>query len=179
MSTIGCRAVEQVSISKQAMLENQINCSLRLNRDSFQIGDELALFFIIENLTAKSVYLSNSPYSGYYFDGKEPLEKYDIQVKNESGTTLDPTAVIDFKSGRYGITRIDPQGEIEVRSHDICKYGIADRKGVYEIALTKSFFVYQDKKHNRKPGDNQPTDFNTKILISKSEKITVEVQDID
>lgn len=175
MTSIGCSSVKKSAISHKLMLEKQISCSLKLNKDSFQIGDELSLFFVIENLTNEPIFVSNSPYNSYYIDGKRSEDGYDIRVMTKDGTELKQKTVIDIRSGRYGITKIDPQERIEIRIHDIFKYEITANKGNYSIELDKRFFVYMNKKKNSKYFENNPSDFKTIELIKKIENIYVEV----
>lgn len=176
ITTIGCSSVKQNSNKQMTTLENQISCSLKLNKDSFQIGDQLRLFFVIENLTNEPIFASNSPYNSFYFDGKRSEDGYDIRIKTEDETELKKTSPVDIKSGRYGITKIDPQEQMEVRIHDIVQYEITAKKGIYSLVLDKRFFVYLNKKRNKKYYENSPTDFKTKVLINKTEKINIEVK---
>ena len=175
ITIIGCSSVKQNSITQKTTFEDQISCSLKLNKDSFKIGDELRLFFVIENLTNEPIFTSNSPYNSYYIDGKRSEDGYDIRIKTENETELKQTIPIDVKSGRYGITKIDPKEQMEIRIHDIFKYEITANEGIYSLELDKRFYVYLNKKVHKKYYENNPSDFKTKELIIKTEKINIEV----
>lgn len=176
LTTISCSTTKQNQIIKKNEVEDQVNCSLELNKDSFQIGEELQIFFVITNLTNQQIFISNSPYNSYYVDGKRSEEGYDVRIKNEEDIELKQTNTVDMRSGRFGITNIEPQEQIKIRIHDIFKYAITANYGTYTIAVDKRFFIYMNKKENRQNHDNNPSDFKTKYLITKSDKINVIVE---
>ncbi|MCC7026109.1 MAG: hypothetical protein IT265_04080 [Saprospiraceae bacterium] len=176
LTTISCSTTKQNQIVKSNEVEDRVNCSLELNKDSFQIGEHLTIFFVIKNLTNQPIYISNSPYNSYLIDGKRLEEGYDIRIKNEDEIELKQTFTGDIESGRFGITKIEPQEQLKIRIHDIFKYAITANYGTYTIDFDKRFFIYMNKKENRKYYENNPSDFKTKILITKSDKINVLVE---
>lgn len=175
LTTLGCSTSRQDQTSKIQSVEKQIKCSLELNKDSFQIGEQMEIFFVIENIGNQPIFTSNSPYNSYYIDGVRSKDGYDVLITTQKGIELNEITKIDVKSGRFGITKIEPQEHLKIRIHDMNKYDVTSKQGTYYLKIDKRFYVYTNKKSNREYYENEPSDFKEETLISKTERIEVKV----
>ncbi|HMU04981.1 MAG TPA: hypothetical protein PJ990_15210 [Saprospiraceae bacterium] len=169
-------SVKKGDIIKAEITENKITCSLELSKDSFLVGDEIDLFFVIRNYSDQKIYVDNRPYGPMYSDGKNKvLEGFEIQVENEKGISIEQNVGCDMRSGRFGITKIDPMHLMKIRIHDIFKYGITKKEGIYKVTINRNLDIYMNQKQGKENGIDSPGNFEKCIKLKTKDYINVVV----
>lgn len=172
-------SVQKPDKIKYEIIENKISCSLELNQDSFMVGDEINVYFVIKNYTDQKIYVDNRPYGPMYSDGKTKiLDGFEINVENDKGKSIGQTFdFIDMRSGRFGITKIDPMHLMKIRIHDIFKYGITKKEGIYKVTINKNLDIYMNPKQGKENGIDSPENFEKCIKLKTKEYINVVVSE--
>ena len=169
-------SVQKQDIIKNEITENKISCSLELNQDSFLVGDEISLFFVIKNYSDQIIYVDNRPYGPMYRDGKtKVLEGFEIHVENDKGISIEQNVGCDMHSGRFGITKIEPMQLMKIRIHDIFKYGITKKEGIYKVTINRNLDVYINPKQGKEHGIDSPENFEKCVKLKTKEYINVVV----
>lgn len=170
-------SVQKQDIIKNEITENKISCSLELNQDSFLVGDEISLFFVIKNYSDQIIYVDNRPYGPIYSDAKTKLfEGFEIHVESDKGKSIGQTFdFIEMRSGRFGITKIEPMHLMKIRIHDIFKYGITRKEGIYKVTINRNLDIYINPKQGKENGIDSPENFEKCVKLKTKEYINVVV----
>lgn len=167
--------IKRPHVIKSENIEDEIVISLELNQDSFLVGDEIILYFVIKNNSDHEIFVDNRPYGSMYRDGKNKvLEGFEIHVENDIGKSIGQTFdFIDMRSGRFGITQIDPKQLLKIRIHDLFKYGITKKEGKYKVTISKSLDIYMDRKKGTEHAIDSPENFEKSLKLNIKENINV------
>ncbi|MBK9256629.1 MAG: hypothetical protein IPM42_14165 [Saprospiraceae bacterium] len=167
--------INRPHVIKSENIKDEIVISLELNQDSFLVGDEIILYFVIKNNSEHEIFVDNRPYGSMYRDGKNKvLEGFEILVENDIGKSIGQTFdFIDMRSGRFGITQIDPKQLLKIRIHDLFKYGITKKEGKYKVTISKNLDIYMDRKKGTEHALDSPENFENSLKLNIKENINV------
>ena len=128
-------------------LENKIFGSIELEKDTFKIGDQILIKFIVSNKSDQNIFFDNYPY-GFYINGIK-TGGIDVIVQSEKGETVTAkSGVPSMFSGKIGIIKVCPFKTYEFRFY-LSTFADLVEIGNYNLFVSKKLNIYLDERRKK------------------------------